>query len=38
MELFQESLESLNSLVDEYGKLQATLDHPQEDTPRLRIV
>ena len=38
MDLFQESLESLNSLVDEYSTLQATMDHPQEDQPRLRIV
>ena len=38
MELFHESLESLNSLVDEYGTLQATLDQPQEDKPRLQII
>lgn len=38
MGLFDESLESLDSLVDEYRTLQATLDQPNTAVPRLRIV
>ncbi len=37
MGLFSESLESLNSLVGEYQSLEAFMDKPHEDTPRLRI-
>jgi len=37
VELFQQSLESLNSLITEYDTLESSMGKPHENVPRLKL-
>ena len=37
LDLFQQSIESLNSLVAEYDTLESSVGRPHENVPRLKL-